>query len=192
MEIDSQRVGLTPDQLLRIPTPDGVGDRLGKIKVMSAGGSRYPAGKTEKQADRRARELPGSYRRPLERLDQQVRGTAPGETGALVARLQGFGDLLCLVAGAWGDSSKDLHQLVQICAESRVDHFCRSTGRPELEGKLSVIVSQYRRLLSTCNLHCSSPGPVPHFSSWCHLSPGKRGCSAERGDGEDGEAIEGR
>ena len=75
-----QRVGLTPDLLLRIPTPDGVGDWLGEIKVMSAGVSRYPAGRTEKQADRRARELPGSYRRPLERLDQLVRGTAPGET----------------------------------------------------------------------------------------------------------------
>ena len=60
------------------------------------------------------------------------------------------GDLLRLVAGAWGDCSKDLHQLVQICAESKVDHLCRSTGRPELEGQLSVIVSQYRRLLSTC------------------------------------------
>ena len=56
----------------------------------------------------------------------------------------------CLVAGAWGDCSKDLHSLVQICAESKVDHLCRSTGRPELEGQLSVIVSQYRRLLSTC------------------------------------------
>ena len=40
---------------------------------MSAGVSRYSAGKTEKQVDRRARELPGSYRRPLERLDQPVR-----------------------------------------------------------------------------------------------------------------------
>ena len=31
-----------------------------------------------------------------------------------------------------------------------MEHLCRSTGRPELEGQLSVIVSQYRRLLSTC------------------------------------------
>ena len=49
-----------------------------------------------------------------------------------------------------GDCSKDPHQLVQICAESKVDHLCRSTGRPELEGQLSVFVSQYRQLLSTC------------------------------------------
>ena len=34
------------------------------------------------------------------------------------------------------------------CAESKVEHLC--SGRPELEGQLSVIVSQYRRLLSTC------------------------------------------
>ena len=90
-----------------------------------------------------------TYRRPLEKLDREVRGTPPGETGALVARLQGFGELLCLVAGAWGDSSKDLHALIQTCAESKVDHLCRSTGRPELESQLSVVVSQYRRLLST-------------------------------------------
>ena len=150
LQYGRQRVGLTPDLLLRIPSPDGVVDRLGEIKAMSAGVSRYPAGKTEKQADRRARELPGSYRRPLERLDQELRGTAPGDTGALVARLQGFGELMCLVAGAWGDCSKDLHSLIQICAESKVEHLCRSTGRPELEGQLSVVVSQYRRLLSTC------------------------------------------
>ena len=82
-----QRVGLTPDLLLRLPTPDGVTDRLGELKAMSAGVTRYPPGKTEKQADRRGRELPGSYRRSLERLDQEHRGTRPGETGPLVARL---------------------------------------------------------------------------------------------------------
>ena len=113
-----QRVGLTPDLLLRLPTPDGVTDRLGELKAMSAGVTQYPPGKTEKQADRRGRELPGSYRRPLERLDQEHRGTQPGETGPLVARLRGFGDLLCLVVGAWGDCSADLHALVQTCAES--------------------------------------------------------------------------
>ena len=47
------------------------------------------------------------------------------------------------------DSSKDLHALIQTCAESKVDHLCWSTGRPELESQLSVVVSQYRRLNST-------------------------------------------
>ena len=59
MKVDSQTVGLTADQLLRIPTPDGVRGRLGEIKVMSTVVSRYPARVNEKQADRRARGLPG-------------------------------------------------------------------------------------------------------------------------------------
>lgn len=113
-----QRVGLTPDLLLRLPTPDGVTDRLGELKAMSAGVTRYPPGRTEKQADRRGRELPGSYRRPLERLDQEYRGTPPGETGPLVARLQGFGDLLCLVVGAMGRLlSRPPHYGPNLCRE---------------------------------------------------------------------------
>ena len=149
LQYGRQRVGLTPDLLLRIPTPDGVTDQLGEVKAMSAGVSRYPSGRTEKQADRRARELPATYRRPLERLDQ-ARGTAPGATGPLVARLQGYGELLCLVAGAWADCSTHLNELIVTCAESRVAHLCRSTGRPELEGQLGTITGQYRRLLSSC------------------------------------------
>ena len=117
---------------------------------MSAGVSRYPPGRAEKQADRRARELPATYRRPLERLDQQYRGTAPGVTGPLVARLQGYGELMCLVAGAWADCSSHLHELIVTCAESRVAHLCRSTGRPEMEGQLGTITGQYRRLISSC------------------------------------------
>ena len=107
----------------------------GTIAIGPAGVSRYPTGRTEKQADRRARELPGTYRRPLERLDQQVHGTAPGETGALVARLQGFGDLLCLVAGAWGDCSKNLHDLVQ--RSSRWNTFANILGDQRWRGSSS-------------------------------------------------------
>ena len=85
-----QRNGLCPDFKIKIPTSDGPRLSLGELKFISAGASRYPIGKTEKQVDRRARELPGSYRRPLEKLDEK-HGTRPGETGRLVARLQSFG-----------------------------------------------------------------------------------------------------
>ena len=47
-------------------------------------------------------------------------------------------------------SSQDLHSLVQSCAEARVAHICRSTGRQESEHLLGTIVGQYRRLISTC------------------------------------------
>jgi hypothetical protein len=150
LQFGRQRVGLTPDLMLRFQTADGPRDQLGEIKMMSAGVSRYPIGKTEKQADRRARELPSTYRRPLARLDTLYHGTGPGETGPLVSRLQSWGELLGYVAGAWGEGSQDLHALIQAGAESRVAFECRSSGRQETERRLGAKVAEYRRLVSTC------------------------------------------
>ena len=73
-----------------------------------------------------------------------------GEVGRLEQRLQSFGELQTYVAGNWGEGSEDLHSLVQSCAEARVAHICRSTGRQESEHLLGTSVGQYRRLISTC------------------------------------------
>ena len=75
-------------------------------------------------------------------------GAQPGEVGRLVARLQSFGELRCHVVGQWGEGSKDLHHFVPVCAEARVAHLTRATGRQESEHLLGLIVGQYRRLLS--------------------------------------------
>ena len=53
------------------------------------------------------------------------------------------------VAGQWGEGSSDLHSFVQSCAEARVAHMVRATGRQETERLLGTVVGQYRRLLST-------------------------------------------
>ena len=143
-----QRNGLCPDFKFRFSTTDGPRFSLGELKFISASASRYPLGRSEKQVDRRARELPGSYRRPLEKLDAKL-GTPPGETGRLVARLQSYGPLLGLVAGQWGEASKDLHWFIQTCAEARAAYISRSSGQEVSEKKLGTIVSQYRRLVST-------------------------------------------
>ena len=44
--------------------------------------------------------------------------------------------------------SRDLHHFVQVCAEARVAHLTRATGRQESGHLLGLIVGQYRRLLS--------------------------------------------
>ena len=129
---------------------------MGELKFISAGVSRYPLGSWEKQVDRRARELPGTYRRPLERLDTQHHGRREGETGPLVRRLLSYGPLQAYVSGAWGEGSEALHSIVQTCAEARVAHLCRSTGRQETERMLGQFVSQFRRLISTCAVRASA------------------------------------
>ena len=158
LEHSRQRLGLCPDFKLRLSTTDGPRDCLGELKFISAGATRYPVGRREKQVDRRARELPASYRRPLERLDRQLFDTQPGETGRLVQRLQSFGNLRCFVAGNWGEGSKDLHGLIQACAEARVEHLARSSGRQEAARRLGTTVGQYRRVVSTtivrAQAHC--------------------------------------
>ena len=62
--------------------------------------------------ERRAATLPGNYKRNLAKYDQRFHGTTGGVISPLVRLLQSFGKLETLVVGPWGNSSKDLHQLV--------------------------------------------------------------------------------
>ena len=142
--------------MLRLLTADGPRDTLGELKFISAGVSLYPMGSWRKAVDVRAAELPGSYRRPLQRLDAQHHGTREGELGPLVRRLQAYGQLQAYAAGAWGEGSEPLHALVQTCAEARVAHLCRDTGRQETEHMLGQVVGQYRRLISTCAVRAAA------------------------------------
>ena len=149
LQYGRQRLGLCPDFKLRLPTLEGPQDCLGEFKFISAGVSRYPEGRRTKACDVRAGELPGTYRRPLERLDRLHHGTQPGETGPLVQRLNSYGRLQGYVAGNWGEGSQDLHSYIQTCAEARVAHLTRASGRQETERLLGTIVGQFRRLVST-------------------------------------------
>lgn len=66
-----------------------------------------------------------------------------------MARLESYGQLQGYVAGNWGEGSRDLHFFLQACAEARVAHLPRATGRQETERLLGQTVGQYRRWVST-------------------------------------------
>ena len=61
---------------------------LAEIKICGAGPTRYPRNSTEKAMDRRARLLPGEYRKKVADVDREHHGTTPGEVGPLQARLE--------------------------------------------------------------------------------------------------------
>ena len=63
-------------------------------------------------------------------------------------KLEEFGDLLCLVVGAFGEVSDDLHYLTNILAESSVQKSELMRGQVSREGELSIITGEYRRLVS--------------------------------------------
>ena len=89
----------------------------------------FPAVPTHKQGEssgHEAKQLPGTYRQPLERLDMLHHGRREGETGALMRRLQSCVDrqgYLCRAPRA----------LVQTYAEARVVYRCRARGPQEAE-----------------------------------------------------------
>ena len=56
-----------------------------------------------------AKQLAGTYWRPLERLDSLYKERREGETGPLVRRRQSYGDLQDYVSGTWGEGSEALH-----------------------------------------------------------------------------------
>jgi hypothetical protein len=167
LEFARARNGKVPDLSFRLPAPPGPTLRgrgaanprhqgqptrlLAELKVINAGPSRYPEGNREKAVDRRARLVPGEYRRALASLDTRFHGTGAREVGPLQRRLEevvGEAGLQCLVVGRWAEGSQHLHSLVQGLAEGRALHQARTTGVPTTPGDQATIIGRYRRILS--------------------------------------------
>ena len=91
LEWGRARQGLIPDFRLRLPTPEGTTDSLAELKITNAGVTWYPRGVEGRGTDRRAAGLQGLYRRNLAKYDRQFYGTAQGQQGPLVQRLESYG-----------------------------------------------------------------------------------------------------
>jgi hypothetical protein len=171
------RQGLVPDFRLRLPTPVGPTDCLAELKVIGAGVTWHPVGRKGTGVERRAQGLPAYYKRELRKFDVRYHGTGPGETGPLVARLQSYGKLECLVAGPWGNGSKDLHSLVTTMAECRVAARARATGQASSDHELGLVTGQIRRALSGDMVRAQA---LCLISRLCHLGEGAKEAAQRR------------
>ena len=93
MERGKGQQGLLPDFKLVVPTPNGeMTERLAELKILGAVPSWYPRNgvqaRKKKAVERRAAVLPKEYRNPLSKLDTKYHGTAAGQRGPLVRRLE--------------------------------------------------------------------------------------------------------
>ena len=134
-----QRNGLCPDLKLRLPSADGPRDSLGELKFISAGVTWYPIGSRVKAVETRAKTLPGTYCRPLERLDNLHHGRPEGGRDRTPSEMTPV---------VWGPPV--------LRVKARVAHLCRATGRQESKYLLAEIVGRYRRLVSTCATRASA------------------------------------
>ena len=149
MERGRTRQALVPDFRLALPHPvNGIQRKLAELKVVNSCFSRYQVDSRQKGVDQRAGLLIGEYRRKARNVDRDFVGTPEGTVGPVERRLEEYGELLGLVVGAWGEGSEDLHNLVQLLAESRVSSMGLARGRPASEAELGLVVGQVRRRLS--------------------------------------------
>ena len=134
------RQGLLPDFRLDLPGPGAgpgalgnVESKLAELKVIGAVETYYPRGgaraRNKKGVERRAGLIPGEYRRPLAALDTRYHGVVEGKRGPLLRGLEGQGQLLTWVMGAWQEGSKDVHDLLETLADNKVAVLGLARGR---------------------------------------------------------------
>ena len=96
------RQGLLPDFRLELPSPAGEPEmRLAELKICGAVNGDGNLARRKKRVERRSAVLPEEYRKPLAKLDHKYHHTAAGQVGPLERRLQSYGQLQCLVMGAF-------------------------------------------------------------------------------------------
>ena len=89
--------------------------------------------------------------------DRDYVGVVDG-IGPVERRLGEFGEVHGLVVGAFGEGSEDLHNLLQVMAESRVTCVDLLRGQPGAGAReeLGVVVGQLRRRLSVAAVRANS------------------------------------
>ena len=90
------------------------------------------------------------YRDKAKKLDQQISGTDKSSRGPVERKLDEYGEIMGLCFGAWGEGSKEVHDLIEILAQSRLKFQMLQEGRPDegSDNEKALIVGQIRRILS--------------------------------------------
>ena len=170
------RQGLVPDLHITFPAEHGpASSQLVEIKSLSTGATWYKS--NQKTVDQRAKNLPREYRVKAHNIDTKYCGTGPNQAGPLEQHLNSFGDLLCLVAGQYGEVSQDFHNLLSKLATAKADQITRMEGRHISASERGLILHQMRRRLSVTIIRAQSSCLLSRLG---HFSPGAKDAAKRR------------
>jgi hypothetical protein len=157
---------------------------LAELKCISAGLTWYQA--HVKAVDQRAREIPKIYLDKAQDIDRKYCGTHPNNVGPLQQRLEGFGDIIRLVAGQFGDVSQDFHHLLKSLAVSKATHIAHTEGRPVSESERGLLLHQLRRRLSVTIITAQSSCLLSRLH---HMAPGAKEAAKRRAVAKHREGL---
>ena len=132
----------------------------------------------------RARGLQGLYKGKLAKYDTKYHGTAPGQVGPLVQRLDSYGKLWGLVVWPWGEGSKDLHSLITVIGKTMVETRGRERGWEGGAGEMGQVIGQLRRRLSCTFVKAQA---LCLLSRLGQLGPGAKAAAERRHDAKRAE-----
>ena len=158
LERGRKRQAIVPDFKITLPDPiDGTRPRLAELKSITCCPTWYQNGGRVRAVDKRANLLQAEYRRKARNVDRGYGGVEEGVVGPVERRLAEYGDLHTLVMGAFGEASEDVHNLIQVMAESRVACSDLNTrhSSPMVREDMSVVVGQMRRRLSVATIRAT-------------------------------------
>ena len=176
LQSTKERQGLIPDFLITFPAEHGdASNNLAELKCISAGLTWYQS--QQKAVDQKAKQIPTMYKNKARRIDTKYWGTTAGHVGPLEQRLQGFGDILCLVAGQYGDISQDLHDLLKKLASTKAQHLSLLEGRPVSDSEQGLILHHLRRRLSVSIITAQSRCLLTRLN---HMAPAAKEAAKKR------------
>ena len=134
--------------------------------------------------DKKAKDIPKLYLDKARTIDRKYCGYQAGQVGPLEQRLQGFGEIQCIVAGQYGEVSQHTHDLLRKLASCKATHISQLEGRAVSDQEKSIILQQLRRRLSVSIITEQSKCLLSRLN---HMSPHAREAAQRRSNAKSQE-----
>ena len=139
--------------------------------------------------DQRAKLIPNSYKNKARKIDSKYYNTAIGHVGPLEQHLIGFGEIIRLVAGQYGEISQDFHDLLKKLASAKANHIALLEGRPLSVSEQGLLLHHIRRRISVSIILAQSRCLLTRLN---HMAPAAKEAAKKRAFAKHQQELEER